>query len=143
MFLGENRKAFLDHLRNMTPQIIFLTVFVLSLEKINMSESIWGDRNFSLLVVAITNLALFLGSMVASISLFFESMLPSTADFLKELSATISPDDSHATRLWKRICLAASKHKKRFLTAMVCFAIVQFAFYSTIILAVLQTRRLV
>ena len=81
MFFGNTRIAFLEFLRNLTPQIVFATCLVLSYLQIDLRrpQFDWdGVRNvMPILACAL----LFLGSVVANVTRFMESAITSNEQF--------------------------------------------------------------
>jgi len=94
MFFGANRAAFLEYLRNLTPQILFLTAALVALAPLDTRQLRldWeGCINFLRVFVCG---AVFLGAFAASISKFLDDVLQSTEDLdieLQRLRARYKP----------------------------------------------------
>ncbi|CAM3124020.1 hypothetical protein BZK31_16725 [Pseudomonas floridensis] len=139
MFFGENRKAFLEFLRNLTPQALFLTLaFIfgspldLSLERDSFDFTYEGVRRtipylFSLLV--------FIGACLANITLFIESALVSPAR-LKKLTDRITRLHPGFFRRIKLNARATWRHNKSgYLEVFLVLLISQTAFIAVVVVA--------
>ena len=77
MFLGNGRAAFLEFLRNLTPQIIFLTLSLLAAIKIDFQKPQLDWQGFLNVLPFVSCAAIFLGALVANSTRFLETAVSS------------------------------------------------------------------
>lgn len=136
MFTGEARRALLEFLRNLTPQILFLTLALmlgmkLDLTRVNLSGQ--GVANAAPFVMC---LIVFFGATVANVSLFIDTAITSNAA-LDEQVAAIKKQDLKAWKRTSRLICAAWKHNKPvFFQLFLVLAIAETAMVAVFIAAI-------
>lgn len=108
MFFGEARKALLEFLRNLTPQILFMTLAIILGAKLDLSHfdlSLNGIKNAGPFVMCII---VFMGAAMANTTLFIDSAITSNesldkaANEIKEMRLKALPRTWHlACAAWK------------------------------------------
>ena len=77
MFLGGGRAAFLEFLRNLTPQIIFLTLSLLAAVKIDFRKPQLDWEGFLNLLPFVSCVLIFFGALLANSTRFLETAVSS------------------------------------------------------------------
>ncbi|MCE1241045.1 MAG: hypothetical protein LWW83_14090 [Azonexaceae bacterium] len=121
MFTGNQREAFLSFLRNLTPQIAFLTLAFISA---SLLDGTWkfdweGFRNVLPMLMSVF---VFLGATIANISQFIDAVAASTPEMC-EASKAIKARWPAGPRQSCELLVASWKHNKpamlNFLVAMI------------------------
>ncbi|MBR0566902.1 hypothetical protein J5J83_12335 [Azoarcus sp. L1K30] len=136
MFTGEGRKAFLEFLRNLTPQIVFLTLALiwgtkLDLTKFDLSFSgIWNMLPFAMC------LFVFFGAAIANLGIFVDASITSTPA-LDEKKKEIKASSAKALKkTWLLICAAWKHNKVSVLNLFLVMAICEIALVAVFIIAI-------
>jgi hypothetical protein len=111
MFTNEGRKAFLEFLRNLTPQILFLTLSLIWWTKIDLTTADFNMAGFAKVLPFAMCLLVFLAAMIANMGLFIDSAITSTP----ALDVQVETINSKKMRAWERtgrLLFAAWKHNK-------------------------------
>lgn len=136
MFAGETRRAFLEFLRNLTPQILFLTIALISssnleLNKFDLSAAgLWRTLPFALCIFV------FLGSAMANVGIFIDSAVTSSPELDERTEEIRSTDVSSWKRTWLLICAAWKHNKSAFFQIILAMVICEVAFVVVYIVAV-------
>jgi hypothetical protein len=115
MFTGNNRKAFLEFLRNLTPQILFLTMALILGTRIDLSKfefSFAGAINFFPFGMC---MVIFFGSFIANITLFLDSAITSTENLDKQVEMIANQKINSLKKSWLLIKAAWKFNKPVFL----------------------------
>ncbi|MBC3953644.1 MULTISPECIES: hypothetical protein [Pseudomonas] len=139
MFFGENRKAFLEFLRNLTPQALFLTLAFVFGSKLDLSLSPGAfDPTFEGIkrtIPFLFSLLVFIGACLANMSLFIESAVSSPAE-LKERLKTITREEPHFFKRQKKLARATwQDNKSGYLEVILVLLISQIAFIAVVVVA--------
>lgn len=136
MFTGEARRAFLEFLRNLTPQILFLTMALVSSSNLELKEfdlsasGLWRTLPFALCIF------IFLGSAMANVGLFIDSAVTSSPELDKRAGEIKSTDVSTWKRTWLLLFAAWKYNKSAFFQIILVMAICEVAFVVVYIVAV-------
>ncbi|MBX8488175.1 hypothetical protein [Pseudomonas cichorii] len=136
MFFGANRKALLEFLRNLTPQVLLLTLVFIFTANLNLEKFDISHEGFKRTIPPLACLLVFLGAFLANITQFIESALTSPPK-LKKLADVITRQE---IKFWVRISkltTAAWRHNKPgfFEVGLVLF-ISYVAFYVVVYVAI-------
>ncbi|MGE8099699.1 hypothetical protein [Pseudomonas fluorescens] len=98
MFLGEGKRALLEFLRNLTPQILFLTLAIIFSTKLDLETFDFSFEGVKRSFAFVMCLLVFIGAWVANMSSFIESVLKSPEE-LEKIAAEIR---CQKIAFWKR-----------------------------------------
>jgi hypothetical protein len=139
MFFGNQRAAFLEFLRNLTPQILFLTVAFVTGSRLNLDVwqlDIQGIKNASPYFLS---LATFIGAAVANVTLFMEKALTSS----EALDIEVQRIKARQINIWEKFkaLLFASWTHNRGVFAQVALTLIfiQAGFVSVAFIAIQST----
>jgi hypothetical protein len=139
MFFGHQRAAFLEFLRNLTPQILFLTVAFVTGSGLNLNVwqiDIQGVKNATPYFLS---LAAFIGASVANVTLFIEKALTSS----EALDIEIQRIKARQINIWaklKALLFASWTHNRGvFAQVALTLIVVQAGFLSVAFIAVQST----
>lgn len=136
MFIGEGRKAFLEFLRNLTPQILFLTISLISGSKLDLTQfdfsgsGLWNAFPFAMCLIV------FFGAAIANIGLFIENAITSNPALDGELEEIKSKAVIAWKRTWLCLCAAWKHNKPAFVEIILALAICEIAFVVVFIVAI-------
>lgn len=136
MFFGEGRRALLEFLRNLTPQILFMTLAIVLGAKLDMSHfdfSPNGIKNAGPFVMCVI---VFMGAAMANTTLFIDSAITSNesldkaANEIKEMQLKALP------RTWHLACAAWKLNKPAFAQLALALIITEAAIVAVFLLAI-------
>lgn len=136
MFFGEGRRALLEFLRNLTPQILFMTLAIVLGAKLDMSHfdfSPQGIKNAGPFVMCII---VFMGAAIANTTLFIDAAITSNesldnaANEIKEMQLKALP------RTWHLACAAWRFNKPAFVQLALALIITEAAIVAIFLLAI-------
>ena len=136
MFTGESRKAFLEFLRNLTPQILFLTlafIFGTKLDLTKLEISIQGVKNVAPFAMC---LGVFFGATIANMGLFIDTAITSSPSLDKQVEDIKKQDIKALRRTWNLICAAWKYNKPAFLQLLLVLVIAETALAAVLIVAI-------
>ena len=136
MFTGESRDAFLNFLRNLTPQIAFLMLGLISGTKLDATLQLDMD-GFRNALPMMMSLFVFFGATIANISTFIDAMI-SSSTAMDEAAAVIKNEfPAGVKRSWKLV-VAAWKHNKPTLFRLILAMIVAESALVTVFMMAIQ-----
>lgn len=110
MFFGLGRKPLLDFLRNLTPQIIMLTIALVAGSKLDLGKFDLSLAGLKRTLPFAMCLLVFFISLIANLSTFLEESLEEFKG--NKASATVAMEDvGGAKRIWALLVNAWSNHK--------------------------------
>jgi hypothetical protein len=110
MFTGDQREAFLAFLRNLTPQIAFLTLALISASRLDGTLQVDGEGIRNALPM-LMSLFVFFGATIANISGFIDAAATSTPE-MQEASKAIKDEFPAGVLRSRRLLKAAWQHNK-------------------------------
>jgi len=135
MFLGEGRKAFLEFLRNLTPQILFLTLALVIGSKLDFRTlrlDATGIKNAAPFVLCVW---IFFGAALANMTMFIDAVITSNAKLDSEVAA-IKKKGLKPMRLTLALLGAAWQHNRTaFAQTLLSLLVVEIAFVGVFIVA--------
>lgn len=136
MFLGNGRKALLEFLRNLTPQILFLTIALISAASLDLNKPQWDWDGLRNVLPSVACLLIFIGATIANMTTFVEAALESNEELDKEVAA-IRARNLKPYRLTTALLFAALKHNKpAFAKVTLSVIIAEFALVAVFITAI-------
>lgn len=136
MFFGEGRKALLEFLRNLTPQIIFLTLALLFGSKLNLNKFQFTIEGVSNFIPFFMSLIVFFGASMANITTFIDSAITSNESLNKEIEAIKGQNLKALRRTWNLICAAWKHNKSAFFQLVLALVVAEASFVAVFILAI-------
>lgn len=137
MFTGEGRDAFLNFLRNLTPQIAFLTLALISGTRLDTTRLQLDMDGFRNALPLLMSLFVFFGATIANISAFVDAMITSSSA-MDDASAVIKNKfPAGGKRTWKLV-VAAWKHNKPTLFRLILAGVVAESALVTVFMLALQ-----
>lgn len=136
MFTGGSRKEFLEFLRNLTPQILFLTLALILAAKLDLSKleiSTQGVKNAAPFVLC---LWIFFGAAIANIGLFIDTAITSNPSLDEQVECINKQDIKPLRKTWNLICAAWKHNKPAFFQILVVMAIAETALVAVFIIAI-------
>lgn len=136
MFLGEGRRAFLEFLRNLTPQILFLTLALIYGSKLDQTRfelsgaGVWTATPFVLCLLV------FFGSTIANMGLFVDGAISSTPALDEQVAEIKAKKIPAWMRTWHLICAAWRHNKPAFFQLLLVMAICEIALVAVFIVAI-------
>lgn len=136
MFLGDGRKAFLEFLRNLTPQILFLTLSLVVGSKLDLSKFQIDASGFGNALPFAVCLLIFFGAAIANMSMFIESALTSTERLKTETEAIEKKGLKGLVLIWALLCTAWKHNKLAFFQLALSLLIIEFAFVAVFVVSI-------
>ena len=136
MFTGEGRKAFLEFLRNLTPQVLFLTIALISGSKLDLTKFDFSGSGFWNAFPFAMCLMVFFGAAIANIGLFIENAVTSNPALDREVEEIKSTTISAWKRTWLCLCAAWKHNKPAFVQIILALAICEIAFVVVFVIAI-------
>ena len=136
MFFGDGRKAFLEFLRNLTPQIIFLTLSIiagLGLDFTKFQFNIDGIKNELPIICC---LLIFFDAAIANMSMFIEAAITSNEILDKEIEKIKAKNLKALHLTWALLCAAWAHNRLAFFQIALSLFIVEFAFIAVFIISI-------
>lgn len=125
MFLGVYRSAFLEYLRNLTPQILFLTTALVAFAPLDMTRVRPDWEGLKNLFGAALCSVVFVGAFVASISKFLDDVVRSTAALDIEIKRLQRRHESRAQLLRAVLKAAWALNRSAFIQMAIAAIVVQ------------------
>jgi hypothetical protein len=124
MFFGKNRTAYLEFLRNLTPQIIFLTATLFFGEKINPDSIQLNWSGIKPLLPCLVCAFVFYSSLIANYTLFLDNVI-NTNSLLEAEKNKINARYLNKLRTIFELLKASWKlNKQAFLNGLLVFIII-------------------
>ena len=136
MFTGEGRDAFLNFLRNLTPQIAFLTLALISGTRLDTRLQLDMD-GFHNALPLLMSLFVFFGATIANISTFIDAMITSSTA-MDDASAVIKNEFPAGGKRTRKLVVAAWKHNKPTLFRLILAGVVAESALVTVFMLALQ-----
>ena len=128
MFLGDGRKPFLEFLRNLTPQILFLTLSLIVGAKLDLTKFRLDAAGVGNALPFFMCILIFFGAAIANMSMFIDAALTSN-EKLDSAVAAIKMKGLKSFHLTWALLRAAWKHNKAaFFQLTLSMLIAEFAF---------------
>jgi hypothetical protein len=83
MIFGSGRVAFLEFLRNLSPQIMLLTIALVLSTRLDLTHFVWTSQGLKNGIPFTATLIVFLGALTANATLFFEKAATSSRQMKK------------------------------------------------------------
>jgi hypothetical protein len=128
MFFGEGRAAFLEFLRNLTPQILFLTLTILFGERLDTSHFQLTPEGFKNALPLVACSLVFLGAFMANTTKFVDSSLSSSAPMRIQVGRIQGRGLSAHRHTWELLKAAWEFNKKAFFELVLVFLLVEASF---------------
>ena len=129
MFIGNGRAAFLEFLRNLTPQVVFLTLALIVSLKINFQVFQPDLEGLKTILPFAICILVFFASFIANTTKFIESAISSNEELDKEVKAIYE----NKLGFWKKISLifqaTLKLNKKVFIEIILCIIFSYAGFY--------------
>lgn len=136
MFTGETRRALLEFLRNLTPQILFLTLaFILGM-KLDLTRVDFSSQGIENAAPFVMCLIVFFGATVANVSLFIDTAITSNAALDEQVEAIKQQNLKAWRRTSKLICAAWKHNKPAFVQIFLVLAIAEAAMVAVFMAAI-------
>ncbi|MBX8517961.1 hypothetical protein [Pseudomonas cichorii] len=136
MFFGKNRKALLEFLRNLTPQVLFLTLAFIFSSKLDLSKFDLSFEGFKRTMPFLSCALVFAGAFLANMTQFIEAAL-TTPDELKPITDEITLQEiKFWPRIWKLTAAAWKHNKLGFLEVVLVLIITYIAFFAVTFVAI-------
>ncbi|MFJ4145447.1 hypothetical protein [Pseudomonas sp. NPDC089734] len=136
MFFGNNRKALLEFLRNLTPQVLFLTLTLIFASKLDLNKYDLSYEGVMRTLPFLSCMLVFGGAFLANMTLFIDSMLTSPPK-LKKLTDKITRQKKSFSNRIPMLAAATWRHNKLgYLEVALALAITQTAFIAVIYTAI-------
>ena len=135
MFMGESRKEFLEFLRNLTPQILFLTLAFILGTKLDLSKLEFSIQGLKNVAPFATCLGVFLGATMANIGLFIDTAITSNSSLDAEVELIKSQNIKALRRTGHLICAAWKHNKPAFFQILLVMAIAEAGLLAVFIIA--------
>lgn len=135
MFFGEGRKHFLEFLRNLTPQVLFLTIAFISGSTVDFNKLQFNWEGIKNVIPFTICLSIFFGALIANTSLFLDNSITSNKKLdriIKKISF-LKLRPVRKTRV--HICAAWRHNKPAFLQIILVMGIIEFAFITVFVFA--------
>lgn len=136
MFTGEARRAFLEFLRNLTPQILFLTLAFIFGVKLDLTRLDLSSQGIANAAPSVMCLIVFLGATFANLSLFIDAAITSNV----ALDQRVEAIKQEHLKAWKRtaklICAAWKHNKPAFFQLFLVVIIVEVALVAVLMAAI-------
>ncbi|NYE22992.1 hypothetical protein [Pigmentiphaga litoralis] len=140
MFLGDDRKAFLEYLRNLTPQIFFFSLTIGMGSRLGSTDYQWNSNSWILASSTLAFFGIFLGSMIANATLFIETVFAPRKEFSRQVALVWNSDGKLLLRLLRTVRAAWIQQNRLLLTLFVAAPIMQFALYGVLATAIIHSR---
>lgn len=136
MFFGEGRKALLEFLRNLTPQILFMSLAFILGAKLDLSHFEFSLKGLQQAAPFVMCVLVVLGAMMANVTLFIDSAINSNESLDSE-AERIKAMKLKALPRTLQLILAAWKFKKlAFLEVVLALVIAEAAILAVFLLAI-------
>lgn len=136
MFLGDGRKAFLEFLRNLTPQILFLTLAFIVGSRLDLHTLRLDATGIANAAPFVSCIWIFFGAALANMTMFIDAVITSNEKLDSEVTA-IKAKGLKSVQLTRALLSAAWKHNKTaFVQTLLSLLIVQIAFVGVFIVAI-------
>lgn len=136
MLFGNGRAAFLEFLRNLTPQILLFTIALAMASKLNLThisfswEDLWHTLPFILVIFT------FLSAAIANITLFIEKAATSV-DWVNEKSKELQSGGVRGVSLIMALLkLVAKNNPKFFIEILLTFLVAQVGLVAVLIASI-------
>jgi uncharacterized membrane protein len=115
MFLGQHRAAFLEFLRNLTPQVLLFTIGLVYLSTLDTTHFVWTGSGLKNAVPLIAIFVVLGGAMMANFSRFLEEMTAESAKAKETLQMAREEGKGRAgvvnnVRLFGRLLWLSARH---------------------------------
>lgn len=135
MFLGPGRAAFLEFLRNLTPQILFLAATLVAGAPLDYSRLQFDWPGIKNLLAVLACGAVFLGAMAANMTKFLDDTLHSTENLDIEVRRLRAKHERLFDRLRAIVKAAWRLNRVVFIQAVLAMVVVQASTFAVAITA--------
>ncbi|MCV4288641.1 hypothetical protein OH708_12045 [Pseudomonas capsici] len=136
MFFGTNRKALLEFLRNLTPQVLFLTLALILTTNLDLKKFDISIEGFKRTAPFLSCLLVFIGAFLANMTQFIDSALISPLK-LKKLADVITRREKKFWTKLVKLTVAAWRHNKSgFFEVGLVLCISYVAFLAVVLVAI-------
>lgn len=136
MFFGEGKKAFLEFLRNLTPQILFLSLAFIWAMKLDLNKFNFSPEGFKNAAPLVMFLLVFFGAAIANIGLFIDTAVKSTPALDEKVQEIKSKPIKPWQRTWHLVQSAWKYNKPAFFQILLVLIICETAMLVVFITAV-------
>jgi hypothetical protein len=136
MFFGDSRRAFLEFLRNLTPQILFLTLSLIVGSKLDLTKFRLDSVGVGNAFPFVLCLLIFFGATMANVTLFVDAAITSNEKLDMEVSEIKAKGLKSHRLTWALLCAAWEHNKPAFFQLAMSLLIAEFAFVAVFVIAI-------
>lgn len=136
MFFGDGRKAFLEFLRNLTPQILFLTLALIVGSRLDLTAPKFDTEGVRNAIPFFMCLLIFFGAVIANMTMFIEAAIVSNEKLDGEVAAIKAKGLKSLKLTWALLCAAWKHNKSAFFQLALTLIIIEIAFVIVFVISI-------
>lgn len=136
MFFGNQRAAFLEFLRNLTPQVLFLTVALITGSQLDLGHFQFDGQGIKNAVPYLLSIAVFMAALVANTTLFIEKAVSSSDPLDVELIRIRATPIKRRQKIFRAIAASWIHNRTAFIEIVMAAIFVQAGFVVVALMAI-------